>query len=80
MKALTVTVGLVGGAVILLGPLPPGILLAASILFGLALVWRLTASPLEVGHHPHPTWFDGARSAPLVVRGAVRAGERSSRR
>ncbi len=80
MKALSV----IGGAAVsgaLVAPHLPAVVLAAVLaLLGLTLVWRLTDSPLEVARHPQATWFDGSHTSPVVVRGAVRAGERTGRR
>ncbi len=80
MKALTVIGAAVGSGILLLGSLPPVVLVGGAALVGLVLVWWLTDSPLGVSRHPHPTWFDGPRPSPLVVRGAVRAGATTDRR
>lgn len=80
MKALSVIGGTVVSGALVAPHLPVIVLAAVLALLGLTLVWRLTDSPLEVARHPRATWLDGSHTAPVVVRGAVRAGERTGRR
>jgi len=71
MKALSV-IGMAVASAFLLG-LPSAVLLGGALLFGLALVWWLTDSPIGVGRHRHATWFDRPATTPVVVK-AARAG------